>query len=128
MKFTVALKRSLIALAVVALVWLAIVVNSLTYPAVFLHYSATASAPVAYIFNEDHDIHRDMIRPGETIEFRSRKDPAADYFISISLPMASRDEVRITPPFSRVDVYVDANAKIERTVEKNEYWARFSFR
>lgn len=128
MKFPVALKRSLIALAAVALVWLAIVVNSLTYPAVFLHYSATATAPVAYIFNEDHDIQREMIRPGETIEFRSRKDPSTDYFISISLPRASSGEVWITPPFSRVDVYVDANAKIERTVETKDYWARFSFR
>ena len=128
MKFPVALRRLLIVMAVLALLWLAIVVNSLTYPVVFLHYPATATAPVAYIFNEDHDIHREVIQPGETAEFRSRKDPAADYFVAISLGMASRDEVWITPPFSRVDVYVDASTKIERTVKTNDYWARFSFK
>lgn len=35
------------------------------------------------------------------------------------------DGVEIEPPFSRVDIYIGADAKIVRTVIDKRYWARF---
>jgi hypothetical protein len=44
----------------------------------------------------------------------------------LSLPFASRDGVTLEPPFSRVDVYISADTKIERTVIRHGFFDRFS--
>ena len=64
------LKKLLAIAGVIAALWLAFAVNSLTLPVVFLHYSASATAPVTYFFNEDNDIVKDHLDPGASIEFR----------------------------------------------------------
>lgn len=119
--------RKLLAVAgAIAALWLAIGMNSLTLPVVFLHYSAAATAPVTYFFNEDNDIVKDHLDPGASIEFRTARRLHADYFIDVSLPFASRDGVEIRKPFSRVDVYIGPDTKIERTVVKTDFLARIA--
>ena len=120
-------KKLLAVAGTIAALWLALAVNSVTLPVVFLHYSASATAPVTYFFNEDNDIVKDHLVPGASIEFRTARRPHADYFIDVSLPLASRDGVEIRQPFSRVDVYIGPDAKIERTVVKTEFLARVAF-
>jgi hypothetical protein len=44
----------------------------------------------------------------------------------LSLPFSSRDGVTLEPPFSRVDVYISADTKIERTVIRHGFFDRFS--
>ena len=120
--------RKLLAIAgTLGALWLALGVNSLTLPVVFLHYSAAATVPVTYFFNEDNDIVKDRLVPGASIEFRTARRLHAGYFIDVSLPFASRDGVEIRQPFSRVDVYIGPDAKIERTVVKNDFLARVAF-
>jgi hypothetical protein len=122
------MRKKLLAIAgAIAASWLALGVNSLTLPVVFLHYSAKATAPVNYFFNEDNDIVKDRLLPGASIEFRTSRHLHADYFIDVSLPFASRDGVEIRQPFSRVDVYIGPDTKIERTVVKNDFLARVAF-
>jgi hypothetical protein len=119
--------RKLLAVAgAIAALWLAIGMNSLTLPVVFLHYSSAATAPVTYFFNEDNDIVKDHLDPGASIEFRTARRLHADYFIDVSLPFASRDGVEIRKPFSRVDVYIGPDTKIERTVVKTDFLARIA--
>ncbi|PQO91936.1 hypothetical protein C5614_25465 [Massilia phosphatilytica] len=119
--------KTLLAVAgTIAALWLALAVYSFTLPVVFLHYSATATAPVTYFFNEDNDIVKDHLAPGASIEFRTARRPHADYFIDVSLPLASRDGVEIRQPFSRVDVYIGPDTKIERTVVKTDFLARIA--
>lgn len=125
MTFTpLATKLLAIAGAFIAL-WAEIAVFAFTAPVVYLHYSASASAPVTYFFNEDNRIVKDQIAPGARLAFRTAHLPGADYFIDVSLPFASRDGVEIKPPFSRVDVYIGPDTKIARTVVRTGFLARF---
>ncbi|WP_198117842.1 hypothetical protein [Massilia rhizosphaerae] len=118
------LKKLLAIAGAIAALWLVFAVNSFTLPVVFLHYSAAATAPVTYFFNEDNDIVKDHLVPGESIEFRTARRLHTDYFIDVSLPFASRDGVEIRQPFSRVDIYIGPDTKIERTVVKTDFLAR----
>jgi len=117
-------KKLLAVVGMIAALWLALVVHSFTLPVVFLHYSAAATAPVTYFFNEDNDIIKDQLAPGASIEFRTGRRRRADYFINVSLPLASRDGVEIRQAFSRVDVYIGPDTRIERTEVKAEFLAR----
>lgn len=122
------MRKTLLAIAgTIVASWLALFVNAVTLPVVFLHYSAQAVAPVTYFFNEDNDIVKDHLAPGASIEFRTARRLHADYFIDVSLPLASRDGVEIRRPFSRVDVYIGPDTKIERTVVKTDFLARVAF-
>lgn len=118
------LKKLLAVAGTIAALWLALVVNSLTLPVVFLHYSAAAKVPVTYFFNENNDIVKDQLVPGESIEFRTDRHPRTGYFINVSLPLASRDGVEIRQSFSRIDVYIGPDTKIERTEVKTNFLAR----
>ena len=111
---------------VLALVWLMLAVSYYTSPVVVLHYSATASKPVGYFFNEEDDVTKEYIYPGTSVALRTRHSRNDNYFIDVSLPQASRDGIHITQPFSRVDVYIGADTRITRTVIKTEFLARFS--
>jgi hypothetical protein len=124
MKSSSMLKKLLAIAGAIAALWLVFVVNSFTLPVVFLHYSAAATVPVTYFFNEDNDIVKEHLVPGESIEFRTARRLHADYFIDVSLPFASRDGVEIRQPFSRVDIYIGPDTKIERTVVKTDFLAR----
>jgi hypothetical protein len=126
MKSSSMLKKLLAIAGVIAALWLAFLVNSLTSPVVFLHYAATATAPVTYFFNEDNDIVKDHLDPGASVEFRTARRLHADYFIDVSLPLASHDGVEIRKPFSRVDIYIGPDTKIERTVVKTDFLARIA--
>lgn len=119
------LKKASIIVAPVLALWLALVLYSYSSPVVMLHYSADAKERVGYFFNEDNDTVKDYLQPGASVEFRTARHPGPDYFIEVSLPLASRDGVEIKPPFSRVDIYIGADTKIARTVVKTDYWARF---
>jgi len=121
-------KKLLAVAGAIAALWLALGVNSFTLPVVFLHYSAAATAPVTYFFNEDNDIVKDHLEPGASIEFRTARHRHADYFIDVSLPFASRDGVEIRKPFSRIDIYIGPDTKIERTVVKTDFLARVAFK
>ena len=121
-------KTLLVIAGTIVALWLALGVNSVTSPVVFLHYSAKATAPVTYFFNEDNDIVKDHLVPGASIGFRTARHRHADYFIDVSLPLASRDGVEIRQPFSRVDVYIGPDTKIQRTVVNNDFLARVAFK
>lgn len=110
---------------VLVILWLALAAWVYTSPLVVLHYATSAAKPVSYFFNEDDHITKEYISPGARVEFRTAHRPRPDYYISVSIPLASRDYVEIKPPFSRVDVYIGADTKIVRTVVKTEFFARF---
>ncbi|KQY14844.1 hypothetical protein ASD28_25375 [Massilia sp. Root133] len=68
------MRKKLLAIGgAIVMSWLALVVNAVTSPVVFLHYSADAVAPVTYFFNEDNDIVKDHLGPGASIEFRTAR-------------------------------------------------------
>ncbi|MDR6379142.1 hypothetical protein [Paraburkholderia caledonica] len=48
-----------------------------------------------------------------------------DAWIEVSLPLAGRDGVTLKPPFSRVGLYIDRFARIERTDVKYGFFDRF---
>ena len=96
-------------------------------PVVVLHYSAAASGPVGFFFNDDNSIIKDTMDPGTSRQFRTAHYPHADYVVEVSLPLASREGVEIRPPFSRVDVYIGADTNITRTVINTDFMARVGF-
>ena len=120
-------RKLLIAAGMVGMLALALIVYAYSAPVVVLHYSAAASAPVGFFFNDDNTITKDAMEPGTSRQFRTARQPHADYFIEVSLPMASRDGVEIKPPFSRADVYIGADTKITRTVIRKDFLARIVF-
>lgn len=76
-----------------------------------IHYSADARESIFYIYNENNYIHRGVLEPGEVAGFFAPMFPAPDSWIDVSAPM-SNTGVEIAPPFSLVDVYIDASAKL----------------
>ena len=94
-------------------------------PVIVLHYSADAHKPVVYLLNENDQITRGELAPGQTEKFYTPMFASRDAWIEVSLPFASRDGVNVKPPYSRVDVYIDASTKIERTDTKHDFLARF---
>ncbi|AXF18789.1 hypothetical protein CUJ87_30935 (plasmid) [Paraburkholderia caledonica] len=94
-------------------------------PVIVLHYSADARRPVAYFLNDNDEITRGQLLPGQTLRFHTPMFPGRDRWIEISVPFASRDGVDIRPPYSRVDVYIDATGRIGRTEAKYQFFDRF---
>ncbi|WP_321889709.1 hypothetical protein [Paraburkholderia bannensis] len=94
-------------------------------PVIALHYAADARQPVAYFFNDNDAITHGELMPGHTEKFSMPMFPSPDSIVYFSLPFASRDGVAIKPPYSRVDVYVDAATRIERTDIKHGFLDRF---
>ncbi|WUR10966.1 hypothetical protein E7V67_014675 [[Empedobacter] haloabium] len=113
-----------IAAGVPAMLWLTLLVQAQLSPLVVLHYSSAATAPIAYFFDEDSDIIKDVIHPGERLGFRTTRWPRAGYHLDVSFPFSSRDGVELAAPFSRVDIYLDAHAKVVRTTVDTGFWAR----
>jgi hypothetical protein len=107
------------------LLWLTASAQAQLAPLVVLHYSADATAPVGYFFNEDNDTAKAIIAPGASLGFRTARWPGPDYYVEVSLPLASRDGVDLKPPFSRVDIYIGADTRIVRTVIDRRFWKRF---
>jgi len=108
-----------------ALCTLALVAWFFCRPVIVLHYAADAQHPVAYFYNESNQITRSQLKPGQVEKFHTAMFPAPDAWIEISVPFASRDGVSITPPYSRVDVYIDATTKIARVDRKTRFFDRF---
>lgn len=100
---------------------------SLCQPVVVLHYSAQASGEVDYFYNDNNHITKDGLQPGESVRFREPLFPDEGDWIDVSLPFASRDGVEIKPPFSRVDIYIDAATKIAKVDTQQRFLARFGF-
>jgi len=94
-------------------------------PVLVLHYSPQARGPVAYILNETDRMTRRLLSPGGAERFYMPMFVRPDAWIQVSLPLASRDGVTIKPTFSRVDVYIDQFARIERTDVKYGFFDRF---
>jgi len=127
-KTMLSLLRTLLKIfGVLALLWLLLLVYVKTSPVVVLHYSADAAEPVVYFFDEPTDTVKAHIHPRESVGFHVGHNLDPDFAITVSLPLASRDGVDITPPFSRVDVYIGADTKITRTVTRHDFFARFGF-
>lgn len=95
-------------------------------PVVVLHYASNATKPVTYFVDEQNDTTKDHLNPGEVLKIYTVMFPAAGSSIDVSLPFSSRDGVTLTTPFSRVDIYIDADAKIQRTIIHHGFFARFS--
>ncbi|WEF34320.1 hypothetical protein [Pseudoduganella chitinolytica] len=118
-------RKLAIAVGTFGLLWLTLAAQARLSPLVVLHYAADAKAPVGYFFNEDNDIVKDAIAPGASLEFRTSRWRRPDYYLQVSLPLASGDAVELKPPFSRVDIYIGADARMTRTVTDTRFWARF---
>jgi hypothetical protein len=119
------MKKIIIVGGVLAMCWLALTVFHRTRPVVVLHYAAEARAPASFFLMEYEDTIKQLIRPGETMSYRTDRSPGPDYYLSVSLPLVRGEAVEIKPPFSRVDVYIDANSHIARTVVDTRFRARF---
>ncbi len=89
----------------------------LARPTIAIHYAADADKPVSYFYDEEHAIIRDHLNPGQSVLFATSMFPDADSLVIISTPFVNTEGVEITPPFSRVDVYIDAQAHFR--VEKH---------
>lgn len=95
-------------------------------PVVVLHYASSATKPVTYFFDEQYDTTKDHLNPGEALKIYVSMFPTKGANIDLSLPFASRDGVTLAPPFSRVDIYIDADTKIKRTIIRHGFFDRFS--
>jgi len=94
-------------------------------PIVVLHYAADARGPVVYFFNEDNHTKKEEIKPGHVKRIYTDFFQNRDFSMILSLPYSSRDGVDLIPPFSRVDIYINANAKVERVGKKHGFFERF---
>lgn len=95
-------------------------------PVVALHYSADARADILVFFNDNHDTARFLLAPGQSVTSPTAMFPASDMWMLISFPREDGDSMEITKPFSRVDVYIGAGGKIERTETRQRFFARFT--
>ncbi|MDR6585432.1 hypothetical protein HBH1_02681 [Herbaspirillum sp. BH-1] len=96
----------------------------LARPTIAIHYAADADKPVSYFYDEEHAIIRNHLNPGQSVLFATSMFPDADSLVIISTPFVNTDGVEITPPFSRVDVYIDAQAHF-RVEKHHDFLARF---
>ncbi len=94
-------------------------------PVVVIHYSPAGSSPIGYVYDTDVYLARRVLRPGESARYYTDWHHESDYWTSVSLPAESGDYVEITGPFSRVDVYVGPDARVERTDIRHGFFARF---
>lgn len=118
-------RKAVAVVGAMAILGLVLYVYAASAPVVVLHYSATATKPIGYFFNDDDDITKALIYPGTQAQFRTARSPREGYVIEVSMPAENGDGVEIKPPFSRVDVYIGADAKIERTVTRTDFMAKF---
>lgn len=94
-------------------------------PVLVIHYSPAASETLGYFILENYDTLKDVIEPGENIRFFMDMFPELDELIIFSLPASSREWVEIKYPFSRVDIYINADSRIERTRISHAFFERF---
>lgn len=94
-------------------------------PVVVLHYSKQANTRIGYFFNDNHDITKSGLAPGEVAKLSTALFPDTDIWISLTFPRERGDTLEITEPFSRVDVYIAQGGQIERTVVRHGFFSRF---
>ncbi|ALU88183.1 hypothetical protein Hrubri_0967 [Herbaspirillum rubrisubalbicans M1] len=82
----------------------------LARPTIAIHYAADANQPVSFFYNEENYIIRDDLNPGQSVRFSTPMFPGKDFWVIVSTPFVNDEGVEIGPPFSRVDVYIDAQA------------------
>ncbi|MNT28420.1 hypothetical protein D3C72_1641060 [compost metagenome] len=95
-------------------------------PVVVLHYSENASTRIGYFFNDNHDITKRGLQPGEIVKFPTAMFPAPDMWILLTFPTERGDSLEITEPFSRIDVHILEGGKIDRTVVRHGFFSRFT--
>ncbi|MDH0091782.1 hypothetical protein N7373_10045 [Achromobacter mucicolens] len=95
-------------------------------PVVVLHYSEHAIKRLGYFFNNNHNITKRGLSPGETVKFPTAMFPAPDTWILLTFPRERGDIVEITEPFSRIDVCIVEGGGIERTVVRHGFFDRFT--
>ena len=110
--------------AVAAGLWASVALWGAFSPVVLLHYSKHAESPLSVFFNDNDDTLKLGMSPGQTLKFRTAMFPGPDMWILITFPGASPDHIELTKPFSRVDVFVGAGAKIVRTEVDERFFAR----
>lgn len=91
-----------------------------------LHYSVSGNSAIGYVYDTDVYISKRSLRPGESAKYYTDWRQASGYRTAISVLSASRDEVEINGPFSRVDVYVGPDGRIERTETRHSFVDRFT--
>ncbi|RQO35730.1 hypothetical protein DBR37_04985 [Herminiimonas sp. KBW02] len=62
--------------------------------------------------------------PGNSVEFRTAMFPKHDMWILLTFPGESPDQLELTQPFSRVNVYIVPGARIEHTTIQGEFFSR----
>lgn len=94
-------------------------------PVVVVHYDTAARETIGYFFLQNGDTTKEELKPGEEVRLVTDMFPEKDEVMLFSLPFNSQDSVEIQPPFSRVDIYVDASTRIARTTVSQSFFARF---
>ena len=118
------LKRASRAIWVCFLVW--ILFMWLCSPVVALHYSAEATEPIGYFLDTESSNTKRVLTPGDSTFITTAMNPPSDMWVTLSFPVASRDVLEVTKPFSRIDVYIGPGARIERTEIRHDFFARFT--
>jgi hypothetical protein len=95
-------------------------------PVVVIHYSAAAEEPIGYIYDTDWYLSRDGLHPGESTRYFADWRQKPGHWTGISVVGEKWDYVEINGPFSRVDVYVGPDAKVQRTEIRYGFFARFT--
>jgi len=95
-------------------------------PVVAIHYSAAAKEPIGYIYDTDLYLSRGALDPGESNGYFADWRQKPDHWTGISVVREKWDDVEINGPFSRVDVYVGPDAKVQRTEIRYGFFARFT--
>ncbi|TRX73448.1 hypothetical protein [Pseudomonas mangiferae] len=94
-------------------------------PVLVIHYAPDAIEEVGYFLLVNNNTDKDALSPGEKSRYYMDMFPEPNSLIIFSLPATSRDGVELTPPFSRVDIYVDAGHTITRTRISHGFFERF---
>jgi len=95
-------------------------------PIVALHYSPKADETIGFFLDTEFSVTKRELSPGQSAFIPTAMNPHPDMWVTLSFPVASRDVLHITEPFSRIDVYIGPAARIERTEIRHGFFARFS--
>ena len=96
-------------------------------PVILIYYSSEASNAVVYFLDDGVYTTHEKIQPSSRDRYFGDLFPESGHWLNFSLPYSSQDGFDIYPPFSRIDIYIDASARIERTEVSQNFFARFAW-
>lgn len=95
-------------------------------PIVAMHYSSRATESLVFYLYSDGTITKSELAPGKSDYTSTAMNPPSDMQVILSFPVLRREVLHVTEPFSRIDVYIGPEARIERTEIRHGFFARFT--